>query len=100
MPSGKTEKQEFQPDLESLDALISKCYNELMKAKSLKAKLGDFVKMIALRYKLAPANADQKKLWQMLEDIRRNGLPSDKATKNAPPEAKSTHSKGRGKGKS
>jgi len=99
--ANKKPKQEVPiQDLEPLDALIAKCFGELNGAKSLNAKIGDFVKMMTLRYKLAPTNAEQKKLWQALQDIRRKGLASEKSAKNPAPQAKSPQSKSKGRSKS
>ncbi len=100
MPRKKTQQEELPQDIELLDNLIVKCYRELNKAKSLHAKIGDFVKMMNLRYKLNPASASQKRLWQMLDDIRRNGLASEKSAKQAAPASKPAQSKSKGRGKS
>jgi len=45
-------------------------------------KVGDLIKMIELKRKLAPADSDQRKFWRMIDDIRREKL-SDKETPRA-----------------
>jgi hypothetical protein len=60
-----------------LDDLIRRCYGELLKSIQEKAKLGDFLKMVELRRKLAPGDSDQKQFWKMLEKIRRETLGQD-----------------------
>jgi len=42
------------------------------------AKLGDFIKMIEMRRKLAPSDTEQKKFWNMLEKIRQETLSKTK----------------------
>lgn len=60
-----------------LDDLIRRCYGELLKSIEEHAKLGDFLKMVELRRKLAPGDSDQKQFWKMLEKIRRETLGRD-----------------------
>ncbi len=60
--------------LRLLDDLIRRYYRELLKNLSENVKLGDFIKMIELRRKLAPADAAQKEFWKMLEKIRQEAL--------------------------
>jgi hypothetical protein len=57
--------------------LIRRCYRELLKSIEEHAKLGDFLKMVELRRKLAPGDSDQKQFWKMLEKIRRETLGRD-----------------------
>jgi hypothetical protein len=66
-----------------LDDLIRRCYRELLKSIEEDAKLGDFLKMIELRRKLAPGDSDQKRFWKMLEKIRRETLGHDKVKRPA-----------------
>jgi len=60
--------------LEKLDDLIQKYYGELSKVTAQNAKLEGLLKMIELRHKLAPSEADQREFWQMLENIRKEAL--------------------------
>ncbi|MFQ6008091.1 MAG: hypothetical protein ACE5K8_03980 [Candidatus Zixiibacteriota bacterium] len=64
-------------DLSMLDDLIRRCYRELLKIVEQNPKLGDFLKMIELRRKLAPSDADQKEFWKMLEQIRQEELQTN-----------------------
>ncbi|MEW6411651.1 MAG: hypothetical protein AB1483_04155 [Candidatus Zixiibacteriota bacterium] len=60
-----------------LDGLIKNYYEKLIRVKSEDIKIGDFLKMVEMRKKLMPSQADQEKFWKMLDDIRRKNLPSD-----------------------
>ncbi|MFH1374626.1 MAG: hypothetical protein ABII79_12600 [bacterium] len=71
-------------DLVLLDDLIRKYHKELRKTVKEHAKLGDFIKMIELKHKLAPGNTDQKQFWRMLEKIRREALKQE-AAESPPP---------------
>jgi hypothetical protein len=64
-------------DLSMLDELIRRCYRELKNIIEQNPKLGDFIKMIELRRKLAPSDADQKEFWRMLEQIRQEELQTN-----------------------
>ena len=44
-------------------------------------KLGDWLKMIELKRKLSPADAEQKKFWKMLDKIREEELDEPKGEK-------------------
>ena len=57
-------------DAQMLDNLIEKCYEQLARRIAKDAKLGDFLKMVEMRAKLTPGEAEQKKFWQMLDRIR------------------------------
>ncbi len=61
-------------NLNMLDQLITKCFGELLDTVAKNIKLGDFLKMIELRRRLAPSDADQKKFWDLLEQVRRDKL--------------------------
>jgi len=62
-----------------LDDLIGTYYKKIKEQvedeKTL--KLGDFLKMVELRNKLAPDKNSQKKLWDMLENIRKQASESN-----------------------
>ncbi|MCK4632642.1 MAG: hypothetical protein KAT79_05190 [candidate division Zixibacteria bacterium] len=81
MARRKANVADLPDDLALLDDLIGKCYSELVKSITKTAKLGDFIKMIELRRKLAPAESDQKKFWNMLARIHREtASKSEKGT--------------------
>lgn len=59
------------PDgLDLLDDLIAEYYLILKDKVDFDAKLGDFLKMLELRRKLAPENLEKKELWDLLRKIR------------------------------
>jgi hypothetical protein len=74
MAAKKTKSSGFSEDLSMLDDLIKRCYQELLKSFKENVKLGDFIRMIEMRRKLAPSDTDQKKFWSMLEKIRQKTL--------------------------
>jgi len=76
----KSTRQKLPEDLSMLDDLIKRCYRELLRSVEENAKLGDFIKMIELRRKIAPDDSNQKKFWTMLEKVRRETLPVDRKT--------------------
>ena len=45
----------------------------------IEAKIGEWIKMMELHRKLAPADTDRNEFWEMLEQIRRDKLPAGKA---------------------
>lgn len=59
-----------------LDRLIELMIKEITQQISKHAKLGDFIRMVELRYKLLPDNSSQKDFWKMMEKIRQEKLPS------------------------
>ena len=77
MSKAKQKTQEFPNNLSVLDDLIQRCYRELSENEKINAKLGDLLKMIELRRKLAPGDSDQKEFWSMLEQIRQEALQKD-----------------------
>lgn len=60
-------------NLKFLEELIETHYSKLKEQieNDEKLKIGDFIKMVELRNKLAPDSNSQKKLWDMLENIRK-----------------------------
>jgi hypothetical protein len=72
-----------QPEssLDMLDQLIEEHYNGLKGKIGQSAKIGDFIKMIDLRRKLAPADVDHREFWSMLEKIRQETLRPKKPRK-------------------
>lgn len=61
-----------------LDDLIKRHYDRLIAQENEPAKIGDFIKMIELRRKLAPSDAEQQKFWEMLEKVRQQALGEKK----------------------
>jgi len=72
-------------DIALMDDLIKKCYRELLKSVTKNVKIGDFMKMIEFRRKLAPADSAQKKFWAMLDQVRKEALGGDGKGKGALP---------------
>lgn len=72
------ESTETHSDLRMLDDLCRTYYKALLKEKGKNAKIGDFIKMVELRRKLAPADADQRKFWEMLDKVRQDTLGKPK----------------------
>lgn len=83
MPRVKQEGEKFPDNLSMLDDLIRRYYRELLKTVDEHVKLGDFIKMIELRRKLAPGDSEQKQFWKMLEKIRQETLGQDKVKQAA-----------------
>ncbi|MBI5266895.1 MAG: hypothetical protein HY851_06645 [candidate division Zixibacteria bacterium] len=67
-------------DLTLMDELIRRYYQELLKSINENVKVGDFIKMIEFRRKLAPADSSQKKFWAMLDNVRKEALGGEKGT--------------------
>ena len=57
-----------------LDHLISKCYENLLDKMAEDVKVGDFLKMVEMRMKLAPSESDQAEFWKMLDKVRMETL--------------------------
>lgn len=91
MAKKKVGEHALPENLRMLDELIKRCYRELLKSIEENAKLGDFIKMVELRRKIAPSDTDQKKFWCMLEEIRKE----TEKRKSTPTGAK----KGKGRGR-
>ena len=67
-------------DKNILDELIDKYARVLTDKNDKDVKIGDLIKLIELRLKLAPGDANKKELLQMLEKIRREKLPDEQKT--------------------
>ena len=93
MPCAGKAGQTFPDNLEMLDDLIRRYYRELLKSIEENVKLGDFIKMIELRRKLAPGDSEQKRFWNMLERIRKEALQESAAKR--PARRKKTPKKGK-----
>ncbi len=84
MSDSKT-SAEIADDVATLGRLIKKYGDQLLSDAEKNAKVGDLIKMIELKRKLMPADADQQKFWNMLERIRNETLGGKKTkpkTKN------------------
>ncbi|MEW6050829.1 MAG: hypothetical protein AB1644_07190 [Candidatus Zixiibacteriota bacterium] len=79
MASKAASKETVPVGLDVLDGLIEKCYMEIAKTLKEKPKLGDLLKMIEMRKKLAPQNSAQREFWNMMDRIRREALANDGA---------------------
>jgi hypothetical protein len=77
VPTRSEKIKESSDCLDMLDELIEKWHEELKDKAEEQAKLGDFLKMIELRHKLAPGNSGSKQFWKMLEQIRQEALQKD-----------------------
>ena len=53
-----------------LDDLLTRCAEKLAKEMEEKPKLGDFIKMIELRRRIAPGDVEQQNLLKLLEKAR------------------------------
>lgn len=80
--------EQTAPDegLEILDDLISEYYLALKDKVKHDAKLGDFLKMLELRRKLAPENQEKTELWNLLRKIRNESLKDHPITTTRPTE--------------
>ncbi len=74
MPELEIESGLKQGSIGILDELIKIIYERLLKDIDENLKVGDLLKMIELRHKLAPSSAEQEKFWAMLSRIRRDTL--------------------------
>lgn len=68
-------------DMRMLGELIDKYYAQLISREIKNVKIGDFIKMIETRRKLAPMDAEQKKLWSLIEEVRKEKLGKDTGRK-------------------
>lgn len=71
-----------------LDDLICKCYDSLKNRETIDAKLGDFLKMVEMRMKLAPSESEQAEFWKMLDKVRTEALAKKETGPVAAPKAK------------
>lgn len=70
--------------LDVLDRLIPAFARAILSDIDKHAKVGDLIRMIELHRKLAPMPQEQKRLWQMLEEIRREVLDRPGRNRAAP----------------
>ena len=62
-----------------LDLLIEKWYEAISQQVLKDPKIGELIKLIETRMKLAPGDTGKKDLLNLLEKIRRENLPGKKA---------------------
>lgn len=75
MTPGKEEKPVPDDPLAMLDSLIGMAYKALSEHdKEINVTLGDFLKMLELRNKVAPVGSGQKEFWKLIERIRRQAM--------------------------
>ena len=78
MNSGETSPENCPAYLALLDDLILEMYRKVRsEIQENPPKLGDLLKMIEMRLKATPATPKHQRFWKMLEEIRKNTLPSD-----------------------
>jgi len=86
MPRDREDTSDNASWLGRLDELIEHYFGVLIGREDENIKLGDWIKMVELRHKLAPGGADQKRFWEMVEEIRQsNGGKSKAASKRSKP---------------
>jgi hypothetical protein len=97
VPSSNDSSFQQDPSLALLDDLLTRCARKLAKEMEEKPKLGDFIKMIELRRKIAPGDAEQQKLLKLLEKARRNSLAPVNAIQasSGPKRSRNRRKKGR-----
>lgn len=66
--------KERPDDLKMLDDLIHQYYVILKNDEEKSVTLGDLIKMMELKRKLAPTGSNTGEFWRMLEEIRRDTL--------------------------
>lgn len=77
MTEAKKEKPDQVYSLEFLDRLIEDYFSALLehvKRFPERLKIGDLLKMIELRIKQTPSDADRQEFWDMIESVRRKQL--------------------------
>ena len=71
-----------EKDKSTIDDLIEKHVKVFVEKADEKVKIGDLIKLIEIRLKLAPGEEDKKELLRLLEKVRRENLPgAEKASK-------------------
>ncbi|MBN1211422.1 MAG: hypothetical protein JXA92_02485 [candidate division Zixibacteria bacterium] len=70
-----------QEDKSTIDSLIETHAKVLIKKADESVKIGDLIKLIQIRLKLAPGEEDKKELLRLLEKVRRENLPGEEKTK-------------------
>lgn len=85
-------KAERPDEIKMLDELIYQYYTILRSDDKKSVTLGDLMKMIELKRKLAPTGANQGEFWKMINEIRRGtSARKDGAKRGSSPKRDSTH---------
>ena len=83
--------------LELLDELILEYYKTLKEKATKNPKLGEWIKMLELRIKLAPDEKSQAEIWKKIDQVRRELLGKKttvvKSKKSSAVSARSTKKK-------
>ena len=69
-----------EEDKSTIDTLIEKHARVLADKADENVKIGDLIKLIEIRLKLAPGEEDKKELLRLLEKVRRENLPGAEKT--------------------
>ncbi len=80
----KNQHDEHLTDVQMLDSLIEQAYKKLNDEIGKDPKLGDFLKMIETRHKLAPQRSAQNEFWKMIDRIREENAAKDQSAPTAP----------------
>jgi len=72
-----TDQDQNEHYLILLDDLIIREYRNLLEPDNTSVRLGEFLKMIELRYKLTPPGSDQREFWAEMDRIRQQVLTAD-----------------------
>ena len=73
-----------EEDKSTIDSLIEKHAKVLTDKADQNVKIGDLIKLIEIRMKLAPGEEDKKELLRLLEKVRRENLPGAEKTDGQP----------------
>jgi hypothetical protein len=73
-------EEELPDDIGMLDDLIKKLYKKLSETVDKQGKIGDLLKMIEVRRKLAPQESAQRAFWEMMNRIREGTMPEAKGS--------------------
>ena len=69
-----------EKDKSAIDELIETHFKELKDKADKTVKIGDLIKLMEIRLKLAPGEEDKKELLRLLEKVRRENLPGGEKT--------------------
>ena len=59
--------------IQKLEAIIDYHFEQLTELEQV--KIGDLLKMLEIHKKLAPTSGEQKKFWEMVDQLRKKELP-------------------------
>ncbi len=75
MAKSKSEKTAKKSDLEVLEELQEKILQEL-REKEINPKVGDLLKALELKMKLKLPERDKEKIWELINQLRKEELSS------------------------